>query len=297
MDNIESEFDRFEQRHNALWTEAFDRLSADKPVADIQKDIHVNISKFIRTLERVKDDNCLNESLENDLVNLAIQSHFIRTGQFDTADTFAKEANINSDKSVFVEMHSILDAMDTSLDPCLNWCLKNQDVKGVKDLQFQLHKANFISFLQSNQLKVALEYAKSHFNSYSDSNLKEIQQLMTSILFKNKNKYNYDISQIKSDIKYLFSNLFCQNLGLSPESPLYVALNVGVTAIPRLQKSQKVLKKGVEWSQQGELPVEVELADNQRWHSVFVCPVSKEQATEENPAMLMICITRYFSKL
>ena len=48
-------------------------------------------------------------------------------------------------------------------------------------------------------------------------------------------------------------------------------------------------KSGLEWSQQGELPVEIHLDSSQRFHSVFACPVSKEQGTDENPPMLMSC--------
>lgn len=38
-----------------------------------------------------------------------------------------------------------------------------------------------------------------------------------------------------------------------------------------------------------QLPVPVELEDKFQFHSIFVCPVSKEQATEDNPPMLMSC--------
>ncbi|KAJ2392841.1 hypothetical protein GGI23_005137, partial [Coemansia sp. RSA 2559] len=40
---------------------------------------------------------------------------------------------------------------------------------------------------------------------------------------------------------------------------------------------------------QNELPVEVPLPDEMRFHSVFACPVSKEQATGDNPPMMMPC--------
>ena len=44
-----------------------------------------------------------------------------------------------------------------------------------------------------------------------------------------------------------------------------------------------------EWSQADELPIEVPLAPENRFHSVFACPVSKDQATDANPPMMLNC--------
>jgi hypothetical protein len=38
-----------------------------------------------------------------------------------------------------------------------------------------------------------------------------------------------------------------------------------------------------------QLPVPVELDREFQFHSIFVCPVLKEQSTDENPPMLMQC--------
>ena len=37
------------------------------------------------------------------------------------------------------------------------------------------------------------------------------------------------------------------------------------------------------------LQVEISLPPSYLFHSIFVCPVSKEQATDENPPMMMPC--------
>ena len=37
------------------------------------------------------------------------------------------------------------------------------------------------------------------------------------------------------------------------------------------------------------LQVEIPLPPSYHFHSIFVCPVSKEQATEENPPMMLPC--------
>ena len=38
-----------------------------------------------------------------------------------------------------------------------------------------------------------------------------------------------------------------------------------------------------------DLQVEIPLPSEYKFHSIFACPVSKEQATEQNPPMLLPC--------
>ena len=94
-----------------------------------------------------------------------------------------------------------------------------------------------------------------------------------------------------TDVQSCFSRDFCALLGLSPSSPLLVSSTVGSTALPVLMKMTSILKgqKALEWQSRGELPVEIPLLDTQRFHSVFTCPVSKEQSTNENPPMMLLC--------
>lgn len=121
-----------------------------------------------------------------------------------------------------------------------------------------------------------------------------------------------------------FAASFLGTLDLPKESPLSVVTDIGGGgAMGRIQKVRAVMKeKKTEWSAVGELPVgfrfsfssryiadicivscclvdpsrflaveqvEIPLPSNRRYHSIFACPVSKEQSTPTNPPMLLPC--------
>jgi E3 ubiquitin-protein transferase RMND5 len=118
---------------------------------------------------------------------------------------------------------------------------------------------------------------------------------MCSLLYKKRlsNSPYVDLldQNLSNDIQHAFTRDFCQLLGLSADSPLYISVTVGVSALPTILKMSSILKdkSGLAWNQSGELPVEIPLQDSYRFHSVFACPVSKELGTDENPPMMMPC--------
>ena len=110
-------------------------------------------------------------------------------------------------------------------------------------------------------------------------------------LKRKKSPYSYffDQNQFES-VQTLFSREYSQFIGQSFECPLYTSVSVGSTALPMILKISSLIKdKSLEWTSVGELPVTIPLLDSQRYHSIFVCPVTKEQGTELNPPMMMIC--------
>ncbi|KAJ2799849.1 hypothetical protein H4R20_004273 [Coemansia guatemalensis] len=126
------------------------------------------------------------------------------------------------------------------------------------------------------------------------SQLEEIEHLMGIFIFARRLDDSPYAGQFTAqrweDGAHLFASAFCTLLGLSSSSPLSVTIGAGARALPIVCKVSGLLRdKRVEWSQQNELAVEVPLPDDMRFHSVFACPVSKEQATLENPPMMMPC--------
>jgi hypothetical protein len=96
---------------------------------------------------------------------------------------------------------------------------------------------------------------------------------------------------IHLDLANMFATEFSASLGMSKQPPLRVVGDIGGGgALAKTEKGRKIMReRKSEWSQSDELPIEIPLPPENRYHSVFACPVSKDQSTEQNPPMMMSC--------
>ncbi|WVQ97682.1 hypothetical protein IAU59_004796 [Kwoniella sp. CBS 9459] len=94
------------------------------------------------------------------------------------------------------------------------------------------------------------------------------------------------------ELAKMLQDEFCRRYQWPKEDPLEVALDLGSRggALNVIEKARKVMSEHLgpirTWT---DLPIEVPLPPTRRYHSVFVCPVSKEQATEANPPKMLTC--------
>lgn len=71
-------------------------------------------------------------------------------------------------------------------------------------------------------------------------------------------------------------------LGLSVESPLAIAVIIGSSALPQLLHLQSVMvqRQVVDvLTGRDELPCEIQLPWKHRYHSIFTCPILRQQAS------------------
>ena len=79
-------------------------------------------------------------------------------------------------------------------------------------------------------------------------------------------------------------------MGAAADSPLAAAVDAGAAALPTLLKLTGVLAaQGTAWQALRQLPVEVPLPQRFAFHSVFACPVARDQASPDNPPMILPC--------
>lgn len=218
----------------------------------------------------------------------------------------------------FATMYSILSELKNhNLLPAINWAHQNTaelEARG-SDLEFELCKRQYIYLIQQQQpqshredlngfngmngISAAMEYAQSHFPRFADRHAKEIAQLASALVFQ-ANLPDSPYAAIFSpdatsgrgfdDIASSFTREFCSLLGLSAESPLYVAATAGAISLPRLMKYvEQMTAARASWTTASELAFETPLPRGMIYHSIFVCPVSKGQTTDENPPMMLPC--------
>ncbi|KAI0380223.1 CTLH/CRA C-terminal to lish motif domain-containing protein [Hypomontagnella monticulosa] len=212
-------------------------------------------------------------------------------------------------QSSFAEMYQILSALkERKLERAISWARANNEELEARgsNLEFELCKLQFIWLFKGhtvnglpdtsdNGVEGALKYAKENFNRFQHRHLREIQQLSAALVYSRNladSPYGpiFDISAAFEEVAASFTREFCSLLGLSAESPLYVAATAGTLALPQLCKYTSIMKaKGTEWTTTNELAFETPLPRSMMYHSIFVCPVSKEQTTETNPPVILPC--------
>ena len=210
----------------------------------------------------------------------------------------------------FADMYHILHELkqERNLAPAIQWARnhsKSLDHRG-SNLEFELCRLQFVALYMGYGLEGsghsqnygqdrACQYARKVFPSFQHRYLKEIIQLMGSMAFSpdlaaSPYQQHYYNPSAWEDVANSFTREFCSLLGLSADSPLYIAATAGAIALPTLVKLRAIMKdKRTEWTTEDELPVDTPLPPGYQFHSIFVCPVSKEQSTESNPPMMMPC--------
>lgn len=165
-------------------------------------------------------------------------------------------------------------------------------------LEFKLHRLKFIEIIRRGELAQheALAYSRK-FQPFADRHSKEIQMLMGSFLYMKHgieySPYSYLLDEQNwTDIADVFMKDACAVMGMSLDSPLMSSFTAGCTALPALIAIKSVIDQrqcsGV-LSHKDELPIDIDLDPGHRYHSVFACPILRQQTTENNPPMRLTC--------
>nr|XP_027192582.1 protein RMD5 homolog isoform X1 [Cicer arietinum]XP_027192583.1 protein RMD5 homolog isoform X1 [Cicer arietinum]XP_027192585.1 protein RMD5 homolog isoform X1 [Cicer arietinum]XP_027192586.1 protein RMD5 homolog isoform X1 [Cicer arietinum] len=270
-----------------------------------QKELNVALSKYGKHLDKYFNPDISKAYRHTDFdirtLSQIIANHFYRQGLFDVGDHFLSAVGESESaavmKSPFLEMYQILQAMQNqNLEPALNWATTNSDklAQSGSDIVLKLHSRQFIKILQNGSRDDALHYARTHLTSFASSHIADVQKLMACLLWQGKlekSPYHELTSQSNWDrCAEELKRQFCNLLGQSYNSPLSVTVAAGIQVLPALLKFMNVMAgKKQERQSMNQLPVPIEMDKEFQFHSIFVCPVSKEQANEDNPPMLMSC--------
>ncbi|KAG8706891.1 hypothetical protein FRC08_000810 [Ceratobasidium sp. 394] len=153
--------------------------------------------------------------------------------------------------------------------------------------------ALLLSPTDPNARQTAITYSRQHFPALYAEHGPAVRRLLASVLYAQPGLAGSPYADLVQgpDAASLFAREYCARLGLGEQVPMKVAIDIGGSgALARIEKGRKIMKDSrTEWSSVDELPIEIPLPPQHRYHSIFACPVSKEQASETNPAMMLEC--------
>ncbi|KAF4791325.1 Protein RMD5 A [Turdus rufiventris] len=291
-------------------------------LASDHKDIHSSVSRVGKAIDKNFDsdissvgiDGCWQADSQR-ILNEVMVEHFFRQGMLDVAEELCQESGLSIDQSQkepFVELNRILEALKVrvlrpALDAkavCLSWLLLGTEgpfLYGAADVKTMalgeddqhVTKCHGLNSLVE-EVTDALTAQLSHRTADA---CEDIQVLMGSLVYLRQGIENspyvhlLDANQW-ADICDIFTRDACALLGLSVESPLSVSFSAGCVALPALINIKAVIEQrqctGV-WNQKDELPIEVDLGKKCWYHSIFACPILRQQTTDNNPPMKLVC--------
>lgn len=161
-------------------------------------------------------------------------------------------------------------------------------------LEFELCRLQYLMLLQSSPNE-ALRFAQHAFPALSQAYGPDIQALMGCLAYAHRLSSSPYRACLGEDhlarACATLSSAYCRLQRLPQASALTQCIRLGASSLPRIHRVMALMKerKGLGWSQQDELPVEIELSADLRFHSIFVCPVLKQQTSEGNPPMMLPC--------
>jgi hypothetical protein len=187
------------------------------------------------------------------------------------------EGAFNSEKLQrrFAEMYHILHELriERNLQPAIDWAREHSDMLEMRgsNLEFELCRLQFARLFVTHQEDAmedepegpvqAYTYAREEFGVFQKRYAREVQHLMGAMAYWQNiqdspyRTYFYN-DAVWEEVAQSFNREFCSLLGLSADSPLFIAATAGAIALPYLLKLQSIMKeKRTEWTTQNELPV------------------------------------------
>lgn len=217
--------------------------------------------------------------------------HLLREGKFGVAQTFVEEINTfpprasrgtsvvptqswefkseNLEKQ-FGDMYRILHELRqrSNLEPAIQWARKHRNVleSRASNLEFELCRLEYVRIyledVRAGQCPLrALAYARSEFTHFKPRYENEVAQLATAQVFFQRletSPYQHLFldNNAWEDVANTFTKEFCSMLGLSADSPLYVAATAGAIALPVFNKVKSIMiTNRTEWTTAQETPV------------------------------------------
>lgn len=278
------------------------------------KELHNVVVKLGKTVDKnLQSDASIidgdsSPAFPSNSLTKAIVHSLLRQGRVSVAEQLMKEHNLEKlpAEAALREMNVCSKALlARNVQPALQWALNeerggNKHAWGlrqdIRDLRFRLLNLRYMQFLEGGEsgFLEAISFAQKHLAEFTTDRQKDIERLAGSLLFSG-NLSNSPYQDLCSEKAWLrtkqgFESIFCKCRGLAGKDPLLVATLASNIALPKRLKYTSVLRNGGRFLEAKDRALlEVNLGKNMQFHSTFVCPISKDQATIGNPPVLLEC--------
>ncbi|CAF3617201.1 unnamed protein product, partial [Adineta steineri] len=286
-----------------------------KQYSDKHKDLHGSISKIGKTIDKSFQSDFGNVPITElfdtpekfKLIYMIICEDLYRQGRMSIADKLIEESKLNDndlfnlEKNFLEEINMILENLrEKNLLPAIDWCVRHRNELNKTNslLEFYLHKMRFVQLLQLGNFNEAKTYL-TNLRQYSIMNgqcEQDVNQLMGALVFAqrdlSKSPYKYLLEpHLWLQLSELFMQQAFQQVGLAQDSPLYVVMKIGFQALPALMSIVNAMQNTqvCHILSKDELPIEIDVGQEHRYHSVFACPILRQQTTDQNPPMKLVC--------
>eukprot|EP00656_Telonema_subtile_P010811 TRINITY_DN15263_c0_g1_i2.p1 TRINITY_DN15263_c0_g1~~TRINITY_DN15263_c0_g1_i2.p1 ORF type:complete len:333 (-),score=93.82 TRINITY_DN15263_c0_g1_i2:171-1169(-) len=276
-------------------------------LASHQKQYHAAVSKLGKQINKEAEQDlyrcCERVAFDPASLNQAVVEHLVFEGH--TAcwqrvcketgtDRGPQEAKAEALRSI-KQAAAALTAQDTA--PALKWIAQHIIERSVSQdgLVFMLHQLEFGALVRAAQPFKAMLYGKQHLSAFSDSFLPSIKKLFGCLSCVDPcavPRYKAILDECDWVLATsCFVEQACLHMELPGSSHLQVAVEAGMQRLPTVLKTLRALEARGMWSHGQPVPVQLEqeLPEHLRFHSVFICPVSRELCSESNPAVLLPC--------
>lgn len=232
------------------------------------------------------------------LIDKLVAIDLLRKGQFELSSQVCKIDDLGISSQLLDDMKTMRIIIDEiqdrfELTTAIKWAKSHsKDLAMINsDLEFKLCKAQYLKvLLEQGDIHGAMEFARKELSKYGKTHFTTITKLFEPLLTKQEG-YAQLTDVLKSDLCNELAQAYSTLEGITVRSPLTSALFAGYLAIPAFEKFNKIKSRTGDyaWNSSDELPFEVQMPKWLMFHPIFICPVSREEASTENPPMVLPC--------
>lgn len=190
--------------------------------------------------------------------------------------------------SKFVQMGQIVqDIKRGDSSSCQEWC------EPESPLNFELYVLKSLQLFKKGDVLKTYHHLTGKLPTSSFQQVtKQVSPILTQLVLGEKLRdVDAEINLQLEKCISLFTKEYCMKKNLPFESPLFLIALSGIISFQFYVKYTTIRAAShVDWTTKDELPFDVQLPEFLcHFHPIFICPVLKEETTEENPPYSLPC--------